>query len=136
MNGTAMALAIVASFRLAWAGDAVQQESEAHAAQNHAVTPLLAAVASLDEVRVRTLLQAGANPDDPLAARSPLVQAITRFNPAKGRELFCSIGIVKALLDHGADPNRADPTIGSLPLEDAFGVGDLTSLRGQCPSWL
>jgi cyclin-dependent kinase inhibitor 2B len=103
----------------------VQLTSGANEVKGRSVTALLAAVGSGDETRVRALLEAGAEPDDPLAARSPLVTAITSFNPTKGRELFCNTGIVRALLRHGADPNRADPMIGSLPLEDAFAVGDL-----------
>jgi ankyrin repeat protein len=105
------------------------RSSEPGHAQSQAITPLLQAVASLDETKVRALLQAGAKPDDPIAARSPLIQAITSFNPSTSRELLCHKGIVKALLEHGADVNRPDPMIGALPLEDAFGVGDLECAR-------
>ena len=125
MNCTLVNLIVLSGVGLAWGGEAVQNGLDVNSPRNLTVTPLLAAVASLDEGRVRELLQAGATPDDPLAGRSPLIQAITSFDPAKGRELFCSARIVQALLEHGADPNRPDPAIGSLPLESAFGVGDL-----------
>ncbi len=90
------------------------------------VSPLLQAVGSGDERRVRALLNAGVKPDDPNDARSALVQAITSFN---GATLYCNVGVVKALLDHGADPNRPDPRIGALPLHDALEVGDADCAR-------
>jgi hypothetical protein len=86
------------------------------------VTPLLAAVGAGDIEQVKVLLEHGANPDDPAAGRSPLIQAITRPN---GKAMRCSLPIVHLLLDHGADPNRADPGIGSLPLLTAFANGDV-----------
>jgi uncharacterized protein len=91
------------------------------------VTPLLAAVGSGDEARVRALLQAGAQPDDPTSPRSPLVQAVTSFRGSG--TLYCNIPIVRLLLSHGADPNRRDQQIGALPLLTAFGVGDLECAR-------
>jgi ankyrin repeat protein len=89
------------------------------------VTPLLAAVGARDESSVRKLLESGSKPDDPLAGRSPLIQAIENFDPTSSRQLSCSVAIVSTLLEHGADPNRADPQIGALPLHSAFGVGNL-----------
>src|SRR5579863_10155600 len=85
------------------------------------VTPLLAAVATRNIEQVRTLLEHGANPDDPTAGRSPLIQAITLQS---GRVLHCHLPIVRLLLEHGADPNRPDPNIGAFPLMDAFAIGD------------
>ena len=87
------------------------------------VTPLLHAVATLHEARVAQLLAEGAKPDDPAAARSPLVQAITSFD---GKKLFCHEAMVRLLLNHGADPNRPDPTIRVKPLQEALGMGDVS----------
>jgi ankyrin repeat protein len=39
--------------------------------------------------------------------------------------LQCNLPILRLLLRYGADPNRADPRIGSLPLLTAFAVGDV-----------
>lgn len=89
---------------------------------NMYVTPLLHAVATLNEATVAQLLAAGAKPDDPAAARSPLVQAITSFD---GKKLYCHDGIVRLLLAHGADPNRPDPKIGIKPLQQALAIGDV-----------
>jgi uncharacterized protein len=86
------------------------------------VTSLLAAVGAGDVEQVRTLLEQGANPDDPAAGRSPLIQAMTLRN---GKSMRCSLPIVRLLLAHGADPNRPDPEIGSLPLLVAFANGDV-----------
>ena len=93
------------------------------------MTPLLAAVAVKDEALVRRLLEGGARPDDPSASRSPLVQAITSFGGANDPKLMCAVGIVRALLEHGADPNRPDLGTGALPLQTAFDVGDLDCAR-------
>lgn len=93
------------------------------------VTPLLAAVASGDEGRVRQLLKAGASPDDPAAGRSPLIQAITSFKPGVGSVLRCNVRLVKLLLTYGANPNRPDPRTGALPLLTAFDVGDMPCAR-------
>jgi ankyrin repeat protein len=108
---------------------AAKPMSSADSSPGMTITPLLAAVGAGDEARVRELLGAGANPDDPSASRSPLVQAITTFNANRGANLTCNVGIVQVLLDHGADPNRADPRIGALPLLTAFDVGDLECAR-------
>ena len=86
------------------------------------VTPLLAAVGAGDVEQVRVLLREGAKPDDPAAGRSPLIQAITLHD---GHAMRCDLPIVRLLLEHGADPNRPDPRIGSLPLLTAFAVGDI-----------
>jgi uncharacterized protein len=86
------------------------------------VTPLLAAVGTGDVEQVRALLRDGAKPDDPAAGRSPLIQAMTLRD---GRAMRCDLPIVHLLLEHGADPNRPDPRIGSLPLLTAFAVGDI-----------
>lgn len=92
------------------------------AADSSGVTPLLAAAGAEDVEQVRALLRDGAKPDDPAARRSPLIQAITL---RAGRTLRCDLPIVRLLLEYGADPNRPDPEIGSLPLLTAFAVGDL-----------
>jgi ankyrin repeat protein len=92
------------------------------------ISRLLEAVNAGDEKLVRELLDAGAKPDASNVARSPLVSAIMY---REGREFVCQIGIVKALLDHGADPNRQDPMIGSLPIQDALEIG-----AGDCAEML
>jgi ankyrin repeat protein len=79
-----------------------------------------------DPTQVRELLEQGANPDDSRAIRSPLVQAITSLRDGK---LICNLAIVKTLLKYGADPNRPDPQIGTMPLLSAFDVGDLDCAR-------
>jgi ankyrin repeat protein len=86
------------------------------------VTPLLVAVAAGDVEQVRVLLSEGAKPDDPAAGRSPLIQAITLRD---GHAMRCDLPIVRLLLEHGADPNRPDARIGSLPLLTAFAVGNI-----------
>ena len=86
------------------------------------VTPLLAAVGARDVEKVQKLLESGINPDDPRAGRSPLIQAI--MSRGKTR-VECDLPIVRLLLTHGADPNRADPNLGMLPLFQAFAIGDL-----------
>ena len=87
------------------------------------LTPLLTAIGYEDEARVYKLLKEGANPDDPTAGRSPLIQALTLSN---GTALRCNLPILRLLLRYGADPNRADPRIGSLPLLTAFAIGDVS----------
>jgi ankyrin repeat protein len=88
------------------------------------VTPLLDAVGRDDINEVQQLLDGGARPDDPAAGRSPLIQAITlRFDA--DNHLHCSLPIVNLLLDHGADANRPDPTIGTMPILAAFTDGDI-----------
>jgi ankyrin repeat protein len=87
------------------------------------VTPLLDAVGAGDVTKVRELLEAGANPDDPTAARMPLFQAI--MSRVDGNSFRCNLPIVQLLLKHGANPNRADPYLGTIPLIEAFGIGDL-----------
>jgi ankyrin repeat protein len=72
--------------------------------------------------QVRKLLLEGAKPDDSAAGRSPLIQALTLPN---GKALQCNLPILRLLLQYGADPNRADPRIGSLPLLTAFAVGNV-----------
>ena len=89
----------------------------------HEITPLLAAVDSGDEVKVRQLLVSGARSDDPRSARSPLNRAITSFRGSGN--LYCNRPIIELLLKYGADPNRPDPMIGALPLNTAIEVGDL-----------
>jgi ankyrin repeat protein len=93
------------------------------------VSPLLAAVGTGNEALVRRLLESGAVPDQPTAARSTLIQAITSFGPGAKPTLACNQPIVKLLLDHGADPNRPDPVIDSLPLMTAFDIGDIECAR-------
>jgi ankyrin repeat protein len=78
---------------------------------------------------VHRLLQSGANPNDPAAGRSPLIQAITSFNPRASVALTCNHRIVQLLLSYGADPNRPDPRTGALPLLTAFDVGDVACAR-------
>jgi hypothetical protein len=77
---------------------------------------LLRAVHAGDEHRVRTALDHG----DP--ADAALLEAVTH---GRGRESGCNLDIVKLLLGHGADPRRADPASGRLPLLAAFEIGDL-----------
>jgi ankyrin repeat protein len=97
--------------------------------QNGVVTRLLAAVGAGDVALVHRLLQSGANPNDPAAGRSPLIQAITSFNPRASVALTCNHRIVQLLLSYGADPNRPDPRTGALPLLTAFDVGDVACAR-------
>lgn len=121
-----------------WSAPAAALATVAHAevprlsrreSQNRDVTPLLAAVANGDAARVRELLEAGANPDDPAAGRSPLIQAITSFNPRVSSVLRCNTKLVKLLLSYGADPNRPDPRTGATPLMTAFDIGDVQCAR-------
>jgi ankyrin repeat protein len=60
--------------------------------------PLAAAAASGNEADVRTLLAAGAPPDDTDAFLTPLMSAARRGD----------LGIMRALIDAGADVNRHD----------------------------
>ena len=87
------------------------------------VTPLLAAVGAGNVEKVRELLEAGANPDDPTAARMPLFEVI--YSRGDGYTFRCNLPIVELLLKHGANPNRPDPYLGKVPLIEAFGIGDL-----------
>jgi ankyrin repeat protein len=105
------------------------QTSKVEAKSASSVTPLMIAVGGNDEARVRNLLASGANPDDPSGSRSPLILAITTFRPGEKPALVCNVGIVRALLEHGADPNRPDPATGTLPLLAAFDVGDMSCAR-------
>jgi ankyrin repeat protein len=89
------------------------------------IPALLAAVGSADVAQVRQLLESGLNPDDEMASRSPLVQAITSLGTGSHPALFCNVPMVRELLAHGADPNRADPEIHALPLQTAFDVGSI-----------
>jgi ankyrin repeat protein len=117
----AKAIAVVATTSVAFSLFA-EQPIAATAQYSSDVTPLLAAVGAGDVEQVRALLRDGAKPDDPAAGRSPLIQAMTlRDGPA----MRCNLPIVRLLLEHGADPNRPDPRIGSLPLLTAFAVGDI-----------
>lgn len=93
------------------------------------VTPLLTAVGAADVVVVQRLLESGADPDDPTASRSPLVQAITSLRTGDQPALVCNVSIVQELLKHGANPNRADPGIAALPLQAAFDVGSIECIR-------
>jgi ankyrin repeat protein len=93
------------------------------------VSPLLAAVGGGNEALVRRLLESGAVPDQPTSARSTLIQAITSFGPGARPTFACNQPIVKLLLDHGADPNRPDPVLNSLPLLTAFDIGDVECAR-------
>jgi ankyrin repeat protein len=93
---------------------------------NRRVSPLLEAVGSADQARVAALLESGVKPDEPKDGRSALVQAVTSFD---GQRLYCNVGIVKLLVAHGADPNRADPVIGARPLHTALEVGDSECAR-------
>jgi ankyrin repeat protein len=108
--------------------------SETHASDTSkgnatTVSPLLAAVGAGDETLVRRLLEAGVVPDQPANARSTLIQAMTTLRVGPKPYLACNRAIVKLLLDHGADPNRPDPVIDSLPLLTAFDVGDMECAR-------
>jgi ankyrin repeat protein len=98
------------------------QQATGTAPNASGITPLLAAVGAGNVEQVSALLAGGAKPDDPTARRSPLVQAITLRN---GSTLRCDLPMVRVLLGHGADPNRPDPRIGSLPLLTAFATGDV-----------
>jgi ankyrin repeat protein len=100
----------------------VEQATGGTAQYSSDVTPLLAAVGAGDIEQVRVLLREGAKPDDPAAGRSPLIQAITL---RAGHAMRCDLPIVRLLLEHGADPRRPDPRIGSLPLLTAFAVGNI-----------
>ena len=90
----------------AYAGNTM---SEREPQPSNDVTPLLAAVGARSEERVRQLLETGANPDDPDAGRSPLIQAITAFNSKANATLTCDARI--------------------LPLVTAFDVGDMECAR-------
>jgi ankyrin repeat protein len=91
------------------------------------ISPLLSAVGAGDIGRVKELLDSGVLADDPSSSRSPLIQAITNFRGSGA--LYCDIAIVRVLLERGADPNRADPQMGALPLLSAFDVGDAECAR-------
>ncbi len=86
------------------------------------MTPLLSAVSAGDVEKVRQLLESGSNPDDPTAAMSPLVLATMSRG---GYKSGCKLPIVQLLLKHGANPNRPDTVLGTLPLLQAFGIGDM-----------
>lgn len=125
-RSSVLVIAVLCGVTTAYASGPILSEQ---ASQNSDVTPLLAAVANGDEARARELLKEGANPDDPAAGRSPLIQAITSFNPKINSSLTCNAKLVGLLLRYGANPNRPDPRTGALPLLTAFDVGDLQCAR-------
>jgi ankyrin repeat protein len=105
-------------------GSQNSKETNLNAIDSRGVSLLLDAVGSRDIARVRALLEGGADPDAKGVARSPLVTAITELD-AKNRRLVCNVEMVRLLLDHGADPNRRDPSVDTRPLNKALELGEL-----------
>jgi ankyrin repeat protein len=77
-------------------------------------SPLTSAARSGDAQTIRTLVSRGANPNEPDGVNdwTPLEHAVHKHQTAS----------LVALLDAGADPNRADPH-GTTPLMMAAGYG-------------
>jgi ankyrin repeat protein len=99
-----------------------QSSSDPNKVDERGISPLLAAVESGDTVQIRAVLQAGADPNAPNVARSALVSAITT---RVENRLTCNLEVVRLLLDHAADPNMADPYIGTRPLHHALSLGEV-----------
>jgi ankyrin repeat protein len=103
-------------------GHSVASKQHPNTVDERGISPLLDAVNANDVARVKELLDSGAQPDLPGVARSLLVSAIHRIQDGR---FVCATDIIRLLLDHGADPNKPDPRIGSYPLQDALEVGDM-----------
>ena len=118
LQATCSAFLLVAALVFSGCGNSVSQANKLPPD----VAKIIDAIDKGDTSRLKSLLEAGAEPTPRNSPLSPLHAAITHFHDG---QLMCNSVALKLLLENGADPNFVDQDSGFAPLEDGLQMGDI-----------